>query len=82
MLEKIDNLRMTDMEAAGRYPDKYILSRSDSRDPDNEMSTVFYIADEEKELYPKFRELKHMDNLGIIEGFNRRDWIGGIVLDG
>jgi hypothetical protein len=82
MLEKVTNISLTATEAAGKYPDKYILMSSDSIMSAGVTGTVFAVGDEENELYPLLRELKNVYRIGIIEGLNRRDWIGGVVLNG
>ena len=79
MYRKIEPaLRMTRNEASERYPDSYIIIQMDSMDLSDDVGTVLYEGDNERELYGVIKELNR-SLLGIVEGLNfQRNFIGGI----
>jgi len=79
MYRKIEPaLRMTANEASAQYPDNYIVMQMDSMDLSDDVGTVLYVGDNERELYDVIKELNR-SLLGVIEGLNfQRNFLGGI----
>ena len=80
MFEKVDNLRMTDIEASERYPNCYIAMRKDSRS--SGMGTVLYVGDDQGELFQLVLRLENPAFCGVLEGLNLRRSLGGVVVGG
>jgi hypothetical protein len=79
MYERIDNLRMTDIEASELYPDNYIAMRMDDRV--SQIGTVLFIGDDERELFRLVLSLDNPMYCGVYEGLNlRRNCLGGVVV--
>jgi len=79
--ELVEQQRMTDIEAAARYPDNFILMRMDGFE--ESMGTVLYIGDDDSELMSLLDQLENPLHCGIIEGLNHRmNSLGGIVAYG
>jgi hypothetical protein len=75
--------RMTDNEAAERYPDSYIVMRMDSMKLSTHMmGTVFYVGDNRSELYSVMRQMDDSNMCGISEGLHLRRSLGGVVVGG
>ncbi|MDR2600418.1 MAG: hypothetical protein LBC73_09100 [Oscillospiraceae bacterium] len=80
MFERIDNLRMTDIEAARRYPDNYYAMRKDSMT--SQMGTLLFVGDNASELLKLVINLDDPTNYGIGEGLHLRRSLGGVVVGG
>ena len=78
MYERVDNLRMTDIEASARYPDSYIAMRKDSRT--SQMGTVLFIGDNQSELVRLILNLDDPTFCGVREGLNLQRSLGGVVV--
>ena len=74
------NIRMTDHEAAVKYPNSYIIMQMDSINSD--IGTVLFGYDTESEAIAKLAQLDDMDLCGIVEGINQRCSLGGVVAGG
>ena len=77
MYERIDNIRMTDIEASERYPDSYIAMRKDSRT--SQMGVVLYVGDSQSELMKLILNLDDSTYCGINIGMNLKCTLGGVV---
>jgi hypothetical protein len=77
MYKKVDNLRMTDIEAAVKYPDNFIIFRKDSRN--SVMGTVLFIGNDYDEMSDMLMDMEDPTNCGVIEGMNHRRSLGGVV---
>ena len=73
-------LRMTRNEASERYPDSYILIRWDSMNPSDDMGTILYVGDNDRELFSLVNKLNDPTNCGVAEGLNHQRSLGGIVV--
>ena len=78
MYERIDNVRMTDIEASERYPDSYIAMRMDDRI--SQMGTVLFIGDNQSELFRVVLNLDNPMHCGVHEGINLQNSLGGVVV--
>ena len=77
------NPRMTENEASERFPDSYIVTRMDSMDISNDMCTVLYIADNQKEAFSLVTKLGEPSLCGVSEGLNLlRNCLGDVVVGG
>ena len=74
-------LRMTANEASERYPDSFIVMQMDSMDLSDDVGTVLYVGDNERELYALIVNLKQ-PFCGVHEGINHRRSLGGVVVGG
>ena len=82
MYKKIEPaLRMTSNEASERYPDNFIVMQMDSMDFLDDVGTVLYIGDYERELYSLVINL-NQPFCGIHEGINLQRSLGGVVVGG
>ena len=83
MYRKIEPaLRMTANEASARYPDNYIVIQMDSMDLSDDVGTVLYVGDNERELYALVVSLNHPFT-GVLDGLNfQRNCLGGVVVNG
>ena len=83
MLKKFDNLRMTDIEAAEKYADDFILMRLDGIDSNETMGTVLYTG-EQADLYSEIKKIENRNYCCIITGLNRQDSysLGGFEISG
>ena len=83
MYRKIEPaLRMTGNEASERYPDEFIVMQMDSMKLSDEVGTVLYVGDTERELYRLITEL-NQPYCGVLEGINlMRNCLGGVVVRG
>ena len=83
MYRKIEPaLRMTRNEASERYPDEFIIMQMDSMNLSDDVGTVLYVGDTERELYPVIKSL-NKNYCGIVAGLNYyRNDLGGIVVNG
>jgi len=83
MYKKIEPpLRMTWNEASEKYPDSYIAMQMDSMKLSDDVGTVLYIGDNERELYRLLIELDQ-PFCGVGEGINlMRNCLGGVVVGG
>ena len=82
MYSKIEPaLRMTANEASERYPDSFIVMQMDSMDLSDDVGTVLYVGDNERELYALIVRLKQ-PFCGVHEGINHRRSLGGVVVGG
>ena len=80
MYERVDNVRVTDIEASVLYPDMYFAMRMDDRT--GQMGTVLYIGDDQSELLRLILNLDDFSNCGIHEGRNLRRSLGGVAFVG
>jgi len=78
MYERIENVRLTDIEASERYPNYYIAMRMDNRV--SEMGTVLFIGDDQSELLRLILSLDDFTNCGVHEGINLQNSLGGVVV--
>jgi len=82
MYRKIEPaLRMTRNEASSRYPDEFVIMQMDSMDLSDEVGTVLYVGDNEKELYALVVSLS-LPFSGVLDGLNHRRSLGGVVVGG
>ena len=83
MYKKIEPaLRMTANEASARYPDNYIVIQMDSMDLSDDVGTVLYVGDNQRELYALVVSL-NLPYSGVLDGLNfQRNCLGGIVAHG
>jgi len=83
MYRKIEPaLRMTANEASVQYPDNYIVIQMDSMDLSDDVGTVLYVGDNQRELYALVVSLD-LPYSGVIDGLNiQRNCLGGIVVHG
>ena len=83
MYKKIEpTLRMTANEASARYPDEYIIIQMDSMDLSDDVGTVLYVGDNERELCSLLVSL-NLPFSGVIDGLNYyRNDLGGVVVGG
>jgi hypothetical protein len=83
MYQKIEvNLRMTENEAAERYPDSFVIFRRDSMILSNQMGTVLYVGDDGDELFSLITSFDDPSYCGVLEGLNYRRSLGGVVVGG
>jgi len=78
MYERVDNIRMTDIEASELYPNDYIAMRMDDRT--GQMGTVLFIGDDQSELLQLILGLNDFTNCGVHEGINLQNSLGGVVV--
>ena len=83
MYKKIEpTLRMTRNEASEHYPDSYIVMQMDSMKLSDDVGTVLYVGDNERELYRLIISL-NQPYCGVLEGINlMRNCLGGVVVGG
>jgi hypothetical protein len=79
MARKVDNLRMTMVDAIEKFPDKYILMCMDGREDSPITGEVLYIADREDELSKVRKDYADRDYCGIFSGIDLIPTFGGIV---
>ena len=72
--------RMNTYEAAEKYPDSYILMRTETTDLSNRMGTILYIGDTQDEAIAALISLENRHLCGVIEGLNHQRSLGGIVI--
>ena len=78
MYERVDNVRMTDIEASVLYPDMYYAMRMDDRT--GQTGTVLFIGDDQSELLRLILNLEDFTNCGVHEGVNLQNSLGGVVV--
>ena len=82
MYKKIEPaLRMTANEASERYPDSFIVMQMDSMDLSDDVGTVLYVGDNERELYALIVSL-NKPFCGVYDGINHLRSLGGVVVGG
>ena len=83
MYRKIEPaLRMTANEASAHYPDDFIIMQMDSMDLSDDVGTVLYVGDDERELSTLLVSL-NLPYSGLVEGLNYyRNCLGGVVVGG
>jgi len=82
MYKKIEPaLRMTRNEASARYPEAFIIMQMDSMNLSDDVGTVLYVGDEERELCALVVSLA-LPFSGVVDGLNHRRSLGGIVVGG
>ena len=82
MYKKIEPpLRMTANEASERYPDSFIVMQMDSMSLSDDVGTVLYVGDNERELYALVVSL-NLPFSGVCDGINHRRSLGGVVVGG
>ena len=81
MYRKIEPaLRMTRNEASARYPDEFIIMQMDSRDLSNDVGTVLYVGDNQRELFTLVVSIGS-PLTGVVDGLNYyRNCLGGVVV--
>ena len=72
---------MTRNEASERYPDSFIVMQMDSMKLSDDVGTVLYFGDNERELYALIVSL-NLPFLGVHEGINLQRSLGGVVVGG
>jgi len=78
MYEKVNDVRMSSLEASEQYADKYFAMRMDDRTGD--MGTVLFIGDDQSELLKLILSLDDFTNCGLHEGINLQSSLGGVVV--
>ena len=78
MYETVNNLRMTQIEASERYPNRYIAMRLDNMF--SEMGEVLYIGDNQSELLRLILDLDDPTYCGVHEGLDIQRSLGGVVV--
>ena len=79
MYRKIEPpLRMTANEASERYPDEFIVMQMDSRKLSDDVGTVLYVGNNQREMISLMVNLNE-PFCGITEGLNHRRSLGGVV---
>jgi hypothetical protein len=83
MYKKIEPaLRMTRNEASAHYPDEFIIMQMDSMDLSDDIGTVLYVGDNQRELYALVVRL-NLPFSGVVDGFNYyRNDLGGVIVSG
>jgi len=83
MYKKIEPaLRMTANEASAQYPDDFIIMQMDSMDLSDDVGTVLYVGDNQRELYALVVSL-NLPFSGVVDGLNYyRNCLGGVVVGG
>ena len=72
--------RMTRNEASAHYPDDFIIIQMDSMDLSDDVGTVLYVGDNQRELYALVVSL-NLPFSGVVEGLNYyRNDLGGVVV--
>ena len=83
MYKKVEgNQRMTAFEASAKFPDDYILMRSDERVISNPMGTILYLGDNYGELFRLGLTLEDSSLCVVYEGLNHLRSLGGVVIGG
>jgi hypothetical protein len=73
-------LRMTESQAAEKFPNEYILMRMDNNDPDCETGIVLKVG-KRKDVFNTLDGLENKHNSFLFEGINLRNNLGGIVFN-
>ena len=82
MYRKIEPpLRMTANEASVRFPNDFIVMQMDSMSLSDNVGTVLYVGDNERELFALIVRL-NQPFCGVHEGINHRRSLGGVVIGG
>ena len=82
MYRKIEPaLRMTRNEASERFPDSFIVMQMDSMDLSDDVGTVLYVGDNERELYALIVNLDQ-PFCCVVDGINHLCSLGGVVVGG
>ena len=83
MYKKIEPaLRMTRNEASAHYPDEFIIMQMDSMDLSDDVGTVLYVGNNQRELYALVVKL-NLPFSGVVDGLNYyRNDLGGVVVGG
>ena len=81
MYRKIEpTLRMTRNEASARYPDEFIIMQMDSMDLSDDVGTVLYVGDNQRELFTVVVSIGS-PLTGVVDGINYyRNCLGGVVV--
>ena len=83
MYKKVEgNQRMTAYEASAKYPNDYILMRSDKKVISNPMGTILYLGDDSDELFRLSLTLEDSTLCVVYEGLNHQRSLGGAVVGG
>ncbi|MCL1865876.1 MAG: hypothetical protein FWF82_00530 [Oscillospiraceae bacterium] len=82
MARKVDNLRMTMVDAMERFPNEYILMCMNGREDSPITGEVLFVGDKEKELWSEFDGLEEQNYCGVFGGINLMPMFGGIIADG
>ena len=82
MYKKIEPaLRMTRNEASERYSDGFIIMQMDSIDLSDDVGTVLYVGDNQRELYALVVSLGSPFT-GVVMGLDYyRNCLGGVVVN-
>ncbi|MCL2225414.1 MAG: hypothetical protein FWB96_10665 [Defluviitaleaceae bacterium] len=83
MYKKIEpTLRMSRNEASEHYPNSFIVMQMDSMKLSDDVGTVLYVGDNERELYRLIISL-NQPYCGVLEGIDlMRNCLGGVVVSG
>ena len=82
MYKKIEPaLRMTRNEASAHYPESFIIMQMDSMDLSDDVGTVLYVGDNQRELYALVVSL-NLSFSGVVEGLEHRRSLGGVAVGG
>jgi len=75
-------LRMSRNEASEHYPNSFIVMQMDSMKLSDDVGTVLYVGDNERELYRLIISL-NQPYCGVLEGIDlMRNCLGGVVVSG
>jgi len=81
MYRKIEPaLRMTKNEASERYPDEFIIMQMDNADLSDDVGSVLYVGDNQRELFALVVNIGS-PLTGVVMGLNYyRNCLGGVVV--
>ena len=81
MYRKVEpTLRMTENEASAHYPNEFIIMQMDSMDLSDDVGTVLYVGNNEREICTLLVSL-NLPFSGVVEGLNYyRNSLGGVVV--
>ena len=82
MYRKIEPpIRMTRNEASELYSDSFIIMQMDSMSLSDDVGTVLYVGDDQREIFALVVSL-NQPYCGVIEGLDHRRSLGGVVVGG
>ena len=80
MYKKIEPpLRMTSNEASEAYPDSFIIMQMDSYKLSDDVGTVLYVGDNQREIFSLVVKL-NKPYCGVVQGLNHICTLGGVVV--
>ena len=82
MYKKIEPpIRMTRNEASEVYADDFIIMQMDSMDLSDDIGTVLYVGDNQREIFSLVVSL-NKPFCGVVHGLNYHRSLGGVVVGG